>query len=63
MLIKILVVEDSATDRLIIKSMLSEYQILTACDGQEALRMLQEHDGINLMILDLNMPRMNGSGT
>ncbi len=60
MLIKILVVEDSATDRLIIKSMLSEYQILTACDGQEALRMLQEHDGINLMILDLNMPRMNG---
>ena len=60
MLIKILVVADSATDRLIIKSMLSEYQILTACDGQEALRMLQEHDGINLMILDLNMPRMNG---
>ena len=60
MLIKILVVEDSATDRLIIKSMLSEYQILTACDGQEALRMLQEHDGINLMILDLYLPRMNG---
>jgi PAS domain S-box-containing protein len=56
----ILVAEDSASDRLIITSMLSEYSILTACDGLEAMRMLQEHDGINLLILDLNMPNMNG---
>ena len=33
MQVKILVVDDSASDRLIIKSMLSEYYILTACDG------------------------------
>jgi CheY-like chemotaxis protein len=33
MQIKILVVDDSAADRLIIKNMLREYCILTACDG------------------------------
>jgi PAS domain S-box-containing protein len=60
MQIKILVADDSASDRLIIKSMLSEYSILTACDGVEAMRMLEEHDGINLFILDLNMPNMDG---
>jgi len=60
MLIKILVVDDSASDTLIIKSMLSEYEVLTACDGVEAMRMLEEHDDINLLILDLNMPNMDG---
>ena len=60
MQIKILVVDDSASDRMIIKNMLSEYHILTACDGIEALRVLKAHDGINLLILDLNMPNMNG---
>jgi len=60
MSIKILVVDDSASDRMIIKSMLSEYCILTACDGVEAMRVLEDHDGINILILDLNMPNMNG---
>ena len=60
MLIMILVVDDSASDRFIIKNMLSEYCILTANDGVEAMRILKEHDGINILILDLNMPNMNG---
>jgi len=57
---KILVVVDSASDRLFIKNNLSEYCVLTACDGMEAMRMLEEHDGIHLLILDLNMPNMDG---
>ena len=60
MLIKILVVDDSASDRLIIETMLTEYCVLTACDGVEAMRIFEEHDDINLLILDLNMPNMNG---
>jgi PAS domain S-box-containing protein len=60
MQIKILVVDDSASDRLLIKNMLREYGILTACDGVEAMAVLEEHDGINLIILDLNMPNMDG---
>ena len=60
MLIKILVADDSASDRLIIKNALEEYCVLTACDGVEAMRMLEEDDGINLLILDLDMPKMDG---
>ncbi len=57
---KILVVDDSATDRLIIKNMLSDYQILTASDGFEALRQIEAHSDLDLLILDLNMPGMDG---
>lgn len=57
---KILVVDDSATDRLIIKNMLSEYNILTASDGFDALRVINAHADIDLVILDLKMPNMNG---
>lgn len=60
MLIKILIVDDSASDGLIIKNMLRDYCILTACDGVEAIHMLEKHEGINLLILDLNMPNMDG---
>lgn len=60
MVIKILVVDDSATDRFIIENMLSEYKVLTACDGLEAMAILEEDDEIYLLILDLNMPKMNG---
>ncbi len=41
MQIKILAVDDSATDRLIIQQMLSDYCILTAEDGLEAMRILE----------------------
>ena len=50
MQIKILVAEDSATDRMIIKSMLSDYCILTACDGL-SYAPVYEQDDINLLIL------------
>ncbi len=58
--IKILVVDDSATDRLIIQAMLQEYKVLTATNGEEAMSLLQQHKDIDLVILDLNMPQMNG---
>ena len=60
MSVKILVVDDSATDRLIIKNMLSKYSILTACDGLEAMHLIYAHEDIDLIILDLNMPNMDG---
>lgn len=60
MLGRILIVDDSPVDRTIIKSMLSDRDTLAACDGVEAMQMLEEHSDINIMILDLNMPNMNG---
>ncbi|HDP76782.1 MAG TPA: EAL domain-containing protein [Mesotoga infera] len=57
---KILVVDDSAADRVLIGRMLSEYDVLTACDGLEAIKKIDENDDISLIILDLNMPGMNG---
>ena len=57
---KLLIVDDSATDRLIIKNMLAEYDVLTARDGLEAMRLIESHTDIDLIILDLNMPVMDG---
>ena len=57
---KILIVDDSATDRLIIKNMLVNHEVFIACDGNEALNLLDQNSDIDIMILDLNMPNMDG---
>ena len=57
---KILIVDDSSSDRLIISKMLSGYDVLIANDGLEAMRLMDEQADIDLLILDLNMPRMDG---
>ncbi|MBP8031760.1 MAG: response regulator [Acetobacterium sp.] len=57
---KILIVDDSTTDRLIISTMLADYHILTASDGLEAMELITKSPDLDLVILDLNMPRMNG---
>ena len=56
---KILIVDDSATDRLIISNILEDCEYYLACDGMEAIDILYK-EKIDLIILDLNMPRMNG---
>lgn len=62
--LNILIVDDSATTRAIIKrtitlSQVQTRSILEACDGQEALNILADHP-IDLIFADLNMPRMDG---
>ncbi|MBP1754598.1 MAG: putative cyclic di-GMP phosphodiesterase [Firmicutes bacterium] len=56
---KILIVDDSATDRLIISNILSDCEIYNACDGLEAMEFLGSNE-VDIIILDLNMPRMSG---
>jgi len=60
MLAKILVVDDAATDRMITQDMLSDYHVLTASDGLEAIRQIEMHNDIDIVLLDLNMPNMDG---
>ena len=58
----ILVVDDEADIRLVMEDLLmDEYNVLMASDGQEALEIIVEkQDGIDLVITDIKMPRMNG---
>lgn len=58
----ILLVDDSITLRQTLALTLQKagYQILQAKDGYEAIEQLQRHNSIQLVICDIEMPRMNG---
>lgn len=60
MISKILVVDDSKTDQMLIKSVLYDYDLIFADNGLEAIKIIEKNPDIDLMILDLNMPVMNG---
>ena len=59
---QLLVVDDSEMNREILKEILGkEYRILEACDGEEALKMLEQYGTeISLVLLDIIMPLLNG---
>lgn len=62
--IKILVVDDESRMRKLIKDFLERegYQILEAADGVEALDVFYEQKDIELIILDVMMPKLDGWG-
>lgn len=54
---KILIVDDAKFNRDILKGFLGEiYDYLEAENGNQAIQMIGENIGINLMLLDINMP-------
>ena len=58
---KILIVDDSEMNREILKAILGEgYKYTEAEDGAQALRMLRQDMNIDLMLLDINMPKVDG---
>ena len=59
-MITIMIVEDDEMVRLLTKAKLSSlYKILEAADGEEALELL-DHNHADLLIVDIQMPNMNG---
>ena len=57
---KILIVDDAKFNRDILKEFLGEtYDYLEAENGNQAIQMIGENIGIDLMLLDINMPQMN----
>ncbi|MCH5142381.1 MAG: diguanylate cyclase [Clostridiales bacterium] len=58
----ILIVDDSELNRALLSDMLeSDYDIIEAENGKEAIRILHERElEISLMLLDIVMPEMNG---
>ncbi len=57
-----LVVDDSRTVRIIVGQILREagMEVLEAADGREALAQLERRPEVELLLLDWNMPEMNG---
>lgn len=60
--IKILVVDDEARMRKLVRDFLvkSDYKVVEAADGQEALDLFYEQKDIALIILDVMMPKIDG---
>ncbi len=60
--LKILVVDDESRMRKLVRDFLvkSNYEVLEAEDGAAALDIFFETDGIDLVILDVMMPKMDG---
>ena len=61
----ILVVDDDETVRAVTRRMLelSGFTVLLAADGAEAVALYRERPGIDLVLLDLTMPAMDGEET
>ncbi len=57
----ILIVDDSKTNRGLLKSILGDiYMVLEACGGMEALYILEHRKDIALILLDINISGMSG---
>jgi two-component system chemotaxis response regulator CheY len=57
---KVLVVDDSKLLHRMYEMMLRQVPLVHAYDGREGLERLRAHPDIELVLLDLNMPVMNG---
>jgi two-component system cell cycle response regulator len=60
--VKILIADDSIVSRHLLEATLRKwgYEVMVACDGAEALQLLQREDAPALIILDWMMPGMTG---
>ena len=60
-MIRVLIAEDNAVNRELLRELLElrGYAVLEACDGQEALRVI-EHTQPELLLLDIGMPALDG---
>ncbi len=57
---RVLIVDDSKLIHKMFEMMLRPYQLVHALDGREGLQKLVEYTDIDLILLDINMPNMNG---
>ena len=59
----ILVVDDESSVRTFLKTVLkkADFKVLEACDGLEALSVIEQSSGrIDLLLTDIRMPRLDG---
>ena len=61
----ILVVDDDSVNRLVLVNHLAlrNYRVTEAASGEEAIALVKEHGNIDLVLLDIMMPKMSGYET
>ena len=60
---KVLIADDSEMNQMLLEEILSDkYEYVMAKDGTEAVDILEKNDDIDLVMLDINMPKMDGFG-
>lgn len=59
---KAMVIDDSRAIRMILSRTLNQlgYDVEQAANGREALQVLHQTEGVSLILVDWNMPEMNG---
>jgi CheY-like chemotaxis protein len=60
---KVLIAEDNAVNRELLRELLETggYEVLEACDGQQALHMIEQTQP-DMLLLDIGMPVLDGFG-
>jgi len=65
MIFKILIVDDDYINRRLLVSLLKkklyQIEIIESIDGHDALKKCEEHNDLQLILLDIEMPNMNGA--
>ena len=58
----ILIVEDVDSSRILIERLLAplNVHVISACNGEDALKICQKNNDINLVLMDLRLPKMSG---
>jgi len=56
----ILIVDDTNSNIDILLELLKEYDLIVATEGEEALNIIETDDSIDLILLDIMMPKMDG---
>jgi two-component system chemotaxis response regulator CheY len=59
---KILIIDDSESCRTELKDALQSYEIIEAKDGIDGLNILAANPEVDLIICDVNMPKLDGVG-
>ncbi|HNW16683.1 MAG TPA: response regulator [bacterium] len=63
--IKVLIVEDDRINQMVLSKMLELRGITTVCvsDGFEAVKYFSEHDDLDIVLMDIQLPGMDGIET
>jgi len=57
--LKLLIAEDNDSNYILLKSMLNDYELYHAWNGEEAIEMFRQHKP-DIILMDIKMPRMDG---